>query len=143
MNVLRTLANRLWNTFETKAAQPEAGAHTLDVVREQRVPAVLGLSRFRDGFEQLPLPNDTRRPGQPRILRPLPPEPPASFGPAMTNAPRVVMHRDGFDAGVSARVDLHGGLRSPPSAPNHASRTEARAPLFGFSASLDQLAALL
>lgn len=124
MNVFRSLARNLWNALEVKgAAQPEPGAKTLNVVREQRVPSVLGLSRFRDGFEQFPQ-------GARRTL-----QAERAYRPAMTAAN---LQRDGFDGAHRAPVELSGGLRSAafegPAQPRAAQ---------GFTASLDELAALL
>ena len=99
-------------------------------MRGNQVAAVLGLSRFRDGFEQFPQ-------GAQGALRTLQSE--RAFRPAVTAAS---LQRDGFDGGRRGPVDLSGGVKpsfevSTPAAEPHA------APSAGFSASLDDLGALL
>ena len=130
MNVLRSLARDLWNVLDVrKSAAPEPGAKTLDAVRQQPVPAVLGLSRFRDGFEQFPQ-------GALGTLRTLQTE--RAYRPAFTPAS---LQRDGFDGGRRAPVDLLGGVQAKfvkheePAAPSAPAALD-------FSASLDDLAAL-
>ncbi|MFT3706199.1 MAG: hypothetical protein QM817_00905 [Archangium sp.] len=127
MTVLRNLARNLWNAIETRSAAqtPEAGAKTLHAVREQRVPAVLGLGRFRDGFDKLPAPGGAVRTAVPAgTFRP-------TFAPAQ-------LRRDGFDSVRRAPVDLSGGTARPQAKGD--SKAPSRVP--NFSASLDQLAAL-
>jgi hypothetical protein len=126
MNVLRHLARNLWNAIETRGAerQAEVGAKTLHAARQQRVAPVLGLSRFRDGFEQLP-PADAARTFA------------SGRAPTQTFAARL---RDGFDAVARRPVDLSGGSR--PAAAS-ASREANVAAHPGFAASLQDLAALI
>jgi len=130
MNVFRSLARNLWNAVEIKGtSQPEPGAKTLNAVREQRVPGVLGLSRFRDGFEQFPQ-------GVQGTLRALQAE--RAFRPQLTAAS---LQRDGFEGGHRAPVDLSGGVKAP--AFEVKVETPAAAPSnAGFTASLDDLAQL-
>ena len=120
MNVLRSLARDLWNVVGTRS--PELGGKTLDAVRQRPVTAVLGLSRFRDGFEKLPAIQTLKSAEHAR--------------PVFT---RAALQRDGFDGGaVRSPVDLSGSGKTklftrdaaPVSAPS-------------FSASLDGLASLL
>lgn len=126
MNVLRSLARDLWNVVGT-AKSPEAGAKTLDAVRQQRVPGVLGLSRFRDGFEQFPQ-------GPAGTLRTLQAE--RAFRPAFTPA---ALQRDGFDGGARRMpLDLSGGVKAKVAAREAAASPMAAA----FSASLDDLASV-
>lgn len=131
MNVLRSLARDVWNVSEaSKSKTPEPGARTLDAVRQQRVPGVLGLSRFRDGFEQFPQ-------GAQGTLRTLQAE--RAYRPAMVRVPLV--RGDGFDASTGRRnpVDLAGGLKT-----KYSTREESALPAQPhFSASLDDLASLL
>ncbi len=131
MNVLRSLARDLWNVLDVgKASRPEAGAKTLDAVRQKAVPSVLGLSRFRDGFEQFPQ-------GATGTLRALASE--RAFRPAFTSAQ---LQRDGFERGGRAPVDLSGGVK-----PQFQVTEQAPAPAVdasnGFIASLDDVASLL
>lgn len=133
MNVLRSLARDLWNVLDVNkgaAASPEVGAKTLDAVRQQRVPGVLGLSRFRDGFEQFPQ-------GAAGTLRTLQAE--RAYRPAFTPAS---LQRDGFDGGRRAPVDLSGGVKVKY-ATREASAAVASPAAPDFTASLDDLAALL
>lgn len=126
MTILRNLARNLWNAIETKSAtQPEAGARTLQSVRQERVPPVLGLSRFRDGFEQFP--QASGRTAQPTSQR---------FQPTS----QAALRRDGFDAAPRKPVDLSGAFR--PATAQAATRSPA-ATLLDFSGSISQLAALL
>ncbi|MDP1827198.1 MAG: hypothetical protein Q8L48_28250 [Archangium sp.] len=130
MNVLRSLARDLWNVVGAAKA-PEAGAKTLDAVRQQRVPGVLGLSRFRDGFEQFPQ-------GAAGTLRTLQAE--RAFLPAFKPAS---LQRDGFDGGARRMpVDLCGGVKTKY-ATGEASGAVAAPAGGGFNASLDDLASLL
>lgn len=131
MNVLRSFARDLWNVLDVRkgAAQPEVGGKSLSAVREQRVPGVLGLSRFRDGFEQFPQ-------GAQGTLRTLSAE--RTFRPAFTAA---TLQRDGFERGSRAPVDLRGGLKTAVAAREDRPAAVTAAPA-AFSASLDDLAAL-
>jgi hypothetical protein len=124
MTILRNLARNLWNAIETKSAtQPEAGARTLQSVRQERVPPVLGLSRFRDGFEQFPQASGR-----------------AASQPTFRPTSQASLQRDGFDAAPRKPVDLSGAFR----AANAQTATRSRAAtLLDFSGSLSQLAALL
>ncbi|MFO0594537.1 MAG: hypothetical protein U0228_04515 [Myxococcaceae bacterium] len=133
MNVLRSLARNLWNVMDVKSAgstsaslvQPEAGAKTLNAVRQQRVPGVLGLGRFRDGFEQLPQPT----------ARGFAPE--RAFRPQQLTRP-AFSTRDGFESATRRPVDLSGAMKS--------TRAEAKSttPVFpNLGATLDDLAALI
>ena len=134
MNVLRSLARDLWNVLDVKkgSATPEVGAKTLDAVRQQKVTGVLGLSRFRDGFEQFPQ-------GAQGTLRTLQSE--RAFRPAFTPAP--VQRGDGFEGGARrAPVDLSGGAKTKYSTRDQ-SAAATPAPQAHFSASLDDLASLL
>ena len=120
MNVFRSLARDLWNVVGTKS--PELGGKTLDAVRQRPVPAVLGLSRFSDGFQKFP------------AMRTLQPAEHARHVFA-----RAALQRDGFDGGPRrSPVDLSGGVnRSASAAPVAQGATR------GFSASLNELASLL
>lgn len=132
MNVLRSLARDLWNVLDVTqgSATPEVGAKTLDAVRQQRVPGVLGLSRFRDGFEQFPQ-------GAAGTLRTLQAE--RAFRPTFIPASR---QRDGFEGGRRSPVDLSGGVKGAFS--KTAEKPAPAAPASpDFSASLDDLASLL
>jgi hypothetical protein len=128
MSVLRNLSRNLWNAIEIKSASktPEAGAKTLHAVRQQRVPGVLGLGRFRDGFDKLP----ARAGGAVRTLVPA-----GTFRPSLAPAQ---LRRDGFDSMRRAPVDLSGGSKAQQ--PKADARPAGRAA--NFSASLDELAAL-
>lgn len=131
MNVLRSLAKNLWNVLDVgKAAQPDVGAKTLEAVRQKAVPSVLGLSRFRDGFDQFPQgPLGTLRAATSQSTYR------ASFNAA-------ALQRDGFERGGRAPVDLSGGVK-----PQYQLTEQAPAPAAGasngFAASLDDIAALL
>ena len=130
MNVFRSLARNLFNVLEVKGAtQPEPGAKTLNAVRQQRVPGVLGLSRFRDGFEQFPQ-------GAQGALRTLQAE--RAYRPTFS-APANTQ-RDGFDGARRAPVDLSGGVK--PAAFEVKQQAPAAATAGAFSASLDDLASL-
>lgn len=135
MNVLRSLARDVWNLVDasraSKTAGPEAGGRTLHAVREQRVPGVLSLTRFRDGFEQFPQ-------GVHGTLRTLQAE--RAFRPMVSAA---TLQRDGFDAGRRSPVDLSGGVKVKPLATTQDPVAPPPAAGNGFSASLDDLAALL
>jgi hypothetical protein len=135
MNVFRSLARDVWNLMDasrlSKAAGPEAGGRTLNAVREQRVPGVLSLTRFRDGFEQFPQ-------GVNGTLRTLQAE--RAFRPMVSAAS---LQRDGFDAGRRAPVDLSGGVKVKPLATTQDPVAAAAPASNGFTASLDDLAALL
>jgi hypothetical protein len=126
MSLLRNLSRNLWNAIDVKAAGQRVapGAENLHAVRQQRVPGVLGLGRFRDGFEQLP--GHVGR-GRAQAAAPFR---------AATSSTGVA--RDGFDSGRRSPLDLSGGLASRVSP--QTSRAAAHPPAFG--ASLDQLAAL-
>ena len=125
MTILRNLARNLWNALETKnATQPEPAARTLQSLRQERVPAVLGLSRFRDGFEQFPQASG-RAAGPQRNFRP---------------TSQASVQRDGFDAAPRRPVDLSGAFRA---ATSQAPTPSPAATLLDFSGSLSQLAALL
>ena len=130
MNVFRSLARNLFNVPEVKGAtQPEPGGKTLNAVRQQRVPGVLGLSRFRDGFEQFPQ-------GAQGALRTLQAE--RAYRPTFS-APANTQ-RDGFDGARRAPVDLSGGVK--PAAFEVKQQAPAAATAGAFSASLDDLASL-
>jgi hypothetical protein len=135
MNVFRSLARDVWNVFEAgRAKSPEAGAKTLDAVRQQRVPGVLGLSRFRDGFEQFAQ-------GAQGTVRTLQAE--RAYRPAMVRAPLV--RGDGFD-GPSGRknpVDLAGGVKTKYSTREESAAAASPSSQGHFNASLDDLASLL
>lgn len=135
MNVLRSLARDLWSVLGAErsargAAQP--GAQTLSAVRQARVPSVLGVHRYRDAFEQLPQ-------GVHGALRTLAGE--RAFRPVSTVRPSP-HQRDGFDAAPRLPVDLSGGV-APSVAQAQAEAPVAAPPGNGFTASLDDLAALL
>jgi hypothetical protein len=128
MNVFRSLARNVVSFLDVKgASQPEPGAKTLNAVRQQRVPGVLGLSRFRDGFEQFPQ-------GAQGALRTLQAE--RAYRP--TYSAPLNTQRDGFDGGRRSPVDLSGGVKP---AAFHVSN-EAPVAAQGFSASLEDLASL-
>lgn len=137
MNVLRSFARDLVQFLEadraSRSATPvELGGKNLQPVREQKVAPVLGLSRFRDAFEQFPQ-------GLGGTLRTLQAE--RAF---QRQAPAVQlqhMQRDGFDGGRRAPVDLSGGVKASATA----SKPEAPAPAAHapvFTASLDDLLGL-
>lgn len=137
MNVLRSFARDLVQFLQAdrqaRSATPvEAGGKSLQPVREQRVPAVLGLSRFRDAFEQFPQ-------GMAGTMRTLQTE--RAFQRAAP-AQLQSFSRDGFEAARRAPVNLSGGLKAPA----QASMPEAPAPAASakgsFTASLDDLAGL-
>ncbi len=135
MNVLRSLARDMWNLMDAsraaKSAGPEAGGQSLHAVREQRVPAVVSLTRFRDGFDQFPQ-------GVQGTLRTLQAE--RAFRPMVSAAS---LARDGFDAGRRAPMDLSGGVKVKPLAVTKDPVAAAAPAPTAFSASLDDLAALL
>lgn len=130
MNPLRNFARGILNVLDLgKAAQPDPGAKTLDAVRQKAVPAVLGLSRFRDGFEQSPQPLGTLRAA------------------SSTNTYRATvdasqLQRDGFERSARTPVDLTGGVK-----PQYQVTEQAPSPAAdvgaGFAASLDDIAGLL
>jgi hypothetical protein len=131
MNVLHSLARELVRFLEVdrpaRGASPvQPGGASLQPVRERRVPAVLGLSRFRDGFEPLP--------GVAAVALRGPQRPAAAVLTALT--------RDGFEGGRRSLLDLSGGaVGTPPLSATTAAR--AGVPFAGaFSASLDDLLAL-
>lgn len=126
MSILRNLSRNLWNAIEIKGATaPEVGSKTLNAVRQQRVPGVLGLGRFRDGFDTLP---------QGVAVRTAVPA--AMFRPAFTP---TLHRRDGFDSVRRAPVDLSGGMKS---AQAQAAKAKAeKAP--NFAATINELAGLL
>jgi hypothetical protein len=132
MNVLRSLARDLWNVLDvskTGVQSPDVGATTLNAARQKAVPAVLGLSRFRDGFEQFPQ-------GAVGTLRTLQAE--RAFRPQVT---AQALQRDGFDGARRLPVDLSGGFK--PSV--HVTNAVPTAPVQAapaFSASLQDLSAL-
>lgn len=134
MNVLRSLARDLWNVLDVRGRGevqgPEAGAGTLNAARQKAVPAVLGLSRFRDGFERFPQ-------GAVGTLRTLQAE--RAFRPQLTQATRS---RDGFDGARRAPVDLSGGVKPAAFSAQTELAAPAAAPAPAFSASLDDLGGL-
>lgn len=138
MNVLRSFARDLVKFLEADRASRSAtpvqpGGQSLQPVREKKVPAVLGLGRFRDAFEQFPQ-------GMAGTMRTLQSERAFQRQPPAMQLKNLA--RDGFDAGHRAPVDLSGGVKAPavalapdapaPAAPSHGA----------FTASLDDLAGL-
>lgn len=131
MNVLRSLAREFLNVFDAgRAAQPEPGAKTLNALRQPAVPPVLGLSRFRDGFESFPQ-------GPLGTMRALSAE--RAFRPVVSAAQ---LQHDGFEAAPRSPVDLSGGVK-PSFQLSEQTPAAAPAPDAGFMASLDDIAALL
>jgi len=139
VNVLRSFARDLVQFLQAdraaRSATPvEAAGKSLQPVREQKVAPVLGLSRFRDAFEQFPQ-------GLGGTMRTLQAER-AFQRQAPVAAQLKNLSRDGFDAGRRAPVDLSGGVKasalaSVPDAPVSAASAKG-----GFTASLDDLAGL-
>jgi hypothetical protein len=139
VNVLRSFARDLVQFLHAdraarSATAVEVGGQSLQAVREQKVPAVLGLSRFRDAFEQFPQ-------GMQGTVRTLQAER-AFQRQAPVAAQLQHFSRDGFEAARRAPVNLSGGVKAPASA----LVLEAPAPAAGargsFTASLDDLAGL-
>lgn len=137
MNVLRSFARDLVKFLEadraSRSATPvEAGGKSLQPVREQKVPQVLGLSRFRDAFEQFPQ-------GLGGTMRTLQAERAFQRQPA---AQLKNLSRDGFDAGRRSPVDLSGGVKAPAVALAPDAPAKAASAAGAFTASLDDLAGL-
>ncbi|MEW5738418.1 MAG: hypothetical protein AB1938_05800 [Myxococcota bacterium] len=136
MNVLRSFARDLVQFLQadraSRAATPvEVGSQSLQAVREQKVAAVIGLSRFRDAFEQFPQ-------GLAGTVRTLQAE--RAFQRPLA-AQLQNLSRDGFESARRSPVDLSGGVKAPaaalvPEAPAPASAQGS------FTASLDDLAGL-
>lgn len=115
--------------FSRTPSATEVGAQSLQPVREQRVAPVLGLSRFRDAFEQFPQ-------GAPGTLRTLSSE--RAFRPATAPLPTArSLLRDGFDSGRRAPVNLTGSAR--PAVAVAVEKVAAQPPANAFMASLDDL----
>lgn len=133
MNVFRSLARNLFDFMDVKspsAASSPDGVKNLSQVRQQRIGRALELSRYRDGFEQMP----QKLSG---VMRTLSTE--RAFRPQLAN-----FRSDGFESSASRRspVDLSGGVKAPISL----SETAAKAPVAAapaFTASLDDLGGLL
>jgi hypothetical protein len=138
MNVLRSFARDLLQFLEADRASRSAtpvqpGGQSLQPVREKKVPAVLGLGRFRDAFEQFPQ-------GATGTMRTLQAE--RAFQRLASALPLQHLMRDGFDPGRRALVDLSGGVKAPAVAlAPHAPAPAAAAPA-AFTASLDDLVGL-
>ncbi len=131
MNVFRSLARDVFNFASNRVgadAPVEPGAKTLAPLREQRVPPVLGTSRFRDAFEQFPQ-------GAHGNLRTLATE--RAFRPQFSASPARSLQTDGFERPTRRAVDLSGGLDTPARSTSGGSASP------GFAASLDDLGALL
>ena len=131
MNPLRNFARGILNVLDLgKAAQPDAGAKTLDAVRQKAVPAVLGLSRFRDGFEQFPQ-------GPLGTLRAV-----SSQSTYRATVDASTLQRDGFERNTRTPVDLTGGVKPQYQVTEQAPQPAADVSA-GFVASLDDIAGLL
>lgn len=131
MSPLRSLARGILNVLDLgKAAQPDPGATTLDAVRQKSVPAVLGLSRFRDGFEQFPQ-------GPLGTLRAA-----SAENTYRATVDASTLQRDGFERSARTPVDLTGGVKPQYQVTEPAPQPAADVGA-GFVASLDDIAGLL
>jgi hypothetical protein len=138
VNVFRSFARDLVQFLHAdrvaRSATPvEVGGTSLQAVREQKVPAALGLSRFGDAFEQFPQ-------GFTGTVRALWAER-AFQRPAPMAQQLPHFSRDGFEPARRAPLDLLGG-HAPvaalvPEAPVSAAHAHG-----GFTASLDDFVGL-
>ncbi len=98
MNVLRSLARELVN-LQVNVASAARDVGSLQPVREQRVAPVVGLSRFRDAFDQLPQ-------GPRGTMQALRAEHAAGQGPARLAQALRALKTDGFEQARRAPVRL-------------------------------------
>jgi hypothetical protein len=119
------------------AATPNAAelsGQSLNAVRGEKVPPVVGLGRFRDAFEQLPqsMQGALRSIGTERAL-----------SPHFSASPARALATDSFQAAPRAPVDLSGGGKPVTLPAAEAPEVQTTPTPGGFSASLDDLGSLL